>query len=91
MAETETDEGRLRADLDALRTDLDKLTETLREVAEGQAEEGLRHLRERADRVRSQARDYGEQVEHQIEARPFTSVLAAFGVGMLLGALLGRN
>jgi ElaB/YqjD/DUF883 family membrane-anchored ribosome-binding protein len=29
-------------------------------------------------------------VGSEIEARPFTSVLAAFGIGLVLGKLIGR-
>ena len=50
----------------------------------------MESARAQFDDVRKQAELQTEQVGAQIKERPFTSVLAAFGVGILLGKLISR-
>lgn len=80
----------LKADLNALRSDLAALTESLKERGYKQARAGFDRAKAQAYEVRDQAMHTAENVGQQIEERPFTSVLAAFGVGFVLGKLLSR-
>lgn len=54
----------------------------------------LETIRVKADELRGQAKDWtqvrGEQARHAIDERPITAVAAAFGAGLVLGALLSR-
>ncbi|HET8726998.1 MAG TPA: hypothetical protein VFO41_05755 [Alphaproteobacteria bacterium] len=91
----------LRADLDILRADIVSLTKALGENVKDVARE--QELRARAavrgagtklDEARLQARlkarEGATALEEQIEERPLTSVLVAFGLGLLLGKLMDR-
>lgn len=74
---TETDA--LRQDIEQLRQDLAALTDSVKQRTGTQTQAGLESARERACELGS-----------QIEARPLTSVVAAFGAGLLLGKLFSR-
>ena len=50
----------------------------------------MEHARDQFDQVRRQAEGQAEQVGSHIKERPFTSVLSAFGVGLLIGKLISR-
>lgn len=90
MADTQQDAKALKKDLDALREDLKSLAENVRQSSEQQAQEKLDHMRGYYDDLRKQANKYSRDVSAEIEARPFTSVFAAFGIGLILGRLLSR-
>lgn len=101
-AEREPDLEALRQDVARLREDLGKLTESARETARDRAEslrsrlEGnAHHLRHEAERVYGEGRQRGqyaaEYLEKTIGERPVTSLLTAFGLGLVLGAFLNRR
>jgi ElaB/YqjD/DUF883 family membrane-anchored ribosome-binding protein len=101
-AERELDLEALRQDVARLRDDLSKLTESTRDIARGGAEtlrarlEGnAQHLRHEAERVYDEGRQRGqnavESLERTIGERPVTSLLTAFGLGLVLGAFLNRR
>jgi ElaB/YqjD/DUF883 family membrane-anchored ribosome-binding protein len=48
-------------------------------------------VREQAAKAGEQATKVADTVTHQIEERPLTSVLGAFVIGLLLGALFSRR
>ena len=92
----------LREDLAKLREDFAGVAEALKDAGHKKAEgarEGLADLlssvREEIKGALDQARDKGkksvENVGHQIEERPLTSLLTAFGVGFVLAKLLDRR
>lgn len=92
----------LRADMDTLRADVKKLTEQLSRTAKAgataasaEAEAELTRLRGELDRLYQRAKDGGaaslESIEQTVERHPFTSLAAAFGIGLLLGKLLDRR
>lgn len=93
MARTETTDTveALRADLDALKADVVTLVDTLKKVAKDGGEEGLRSLREIEARARAQAQQSVHAVERQITENPLTSILVAFGAGMMIGKLMDRR
>lgn len=69
----------LRKDIEQLRKDLAALAESVRHRSSDQVQAGF-------DTARQHAGDLGRE----IEARPLTSVAAAFGIGLLLGKLFSR-
>ena len=85
-AETET----LKKDIEQLRNDLAALAKSYRASGENHAQAGLDAARGKYDDLRREAGRHAQDVGSEIEARPFTSVLAAFGIGLVLGKLIGR-
>lgn len=83
MADNDADLEKLKADLAALRKDVVSLTEAFRD-------RGVERARMGAEGVREQATHAAQTMSHQIEDRPYTSVLAAFGIGLVIGRLLDR-
>ena len=92
----------LRADLSKLRGDFAGVADALKDAGQKKAEgarEGLADLvnsvLEELRGALGQARDKGkksvETVGHQIEERPLTSLLTAFGFGFVLAKLLHRR
>lgn len=87
----------IRNDLTLLRKDLSELAQAVRVNLKDES----KHLREEMFHTFDTVRERGDKiihnVEHRIEERPFLSVLAAFGVGLLAGwfterrALMGRR
>lgn len=84
------DNESIRKDLDALRKDLRELAESVRASGEKQAQERLDQVRHQYEDLRDQASQRSKAVGAEIEARPFISVLSAFGIGLLLGKIFGR-
>ncbi|MBO6849356.1 MAG: DUF883 family protein [Marinobacter sp.] len=99
------DYNRVKEDLQALREDLAKLTKavadgqksnisSLRDEIRRESREALDSVRKRGDEALHRARDAGTKavhdVEHQIEERPFLSILIMFLAGILIGRLLDR-
>lgn len=83
MADNDTELEKLKSDLATLRRDVASLTETLKE-------RGTARARATAEGMRDQATQAAQTVGHQIEDRPYTSVLTAFGIGLVIGRLLDR-
>lgn len=92
----------IKGDLGQLRQDMAALTRALADSAEGGARDVADKVRDMAaktqdgaERLSRAALAQGEQSFHaiatQIEQRPFTSILAAFGVGLVIGRLLDRH
>ncbi|KAA5606302.1 DUF883 family protein [Roseospira marina] len=66
----------------------DRVNDTVRDYSE-KAGDTVRHYGEQASAQGARAADYASR---QIESQPFTSVIAAFGIGVLAGRLLdGRR
>lgn len=99
------DYSRVKDDLQLLRDDLAKLTKavadgqksnisSLRDEIRRESREALDSVRKRGDEALHRARDAGTKavhdVEHQIEERPFLSILLMFLAGILVGRLLDR-
>lgn len=95
----------LRADLGKIRDDIASLTRTLGDAAAAEAKAGgarlneaahaaARTAKDRAQHFADAARTQGEEgiaaLEQRIERNPITSVLVAFGVGLVIGKLLDR-
>ena len=81
----------LRDDIDTLREDVGKLAATLKGLAKDQKDTAYASVRTGADAAKKKVQETSDAAAHQIEQRPLFSVLIAFSVGTLLGALLGRR
>ena len=101
-AERELELDALRQDVARLREDLAKLAESTREIARGRAEslrsrleDNAHHLRQEAERVLEEGRHRGqyaaEYLEKTLGERPVTSLLTAFGLGLVLGVFINRR
>ena len=85
----------LQADLAALRKDFGILADHVRSMADGTARDAAHGLAERGAKLRDAAKQRGEAgiaaFESQVQAHPFTSILVAFGVGLVVSRLVGRD
>lgn len=91
MANYEKEFDQMKGDVQALKADLKSLTESLRRQAEHQARAGYDRVREASGKARDQAKAGADALGDQIEERPLVSVMTAFGVGFVIGKLLGRK
>jgi len=102
MASTQQQVSRMQAELADLRHQIAAYGEVLRGDASATGEHAWSRVRAAGEEARLRAREAGlyarEQAEHateatrgQISSHPLTSVGAAFAVGVVLGALLGRR
>ncbi len=81
----------LRKELDQLRSDIAALTHTLKDIATDQGSAAYGKVRRSAQSAKDEAVHAAGAVGHEISERPFTSVLSAFSVGLLMGMLFGRR
>ena len=81
----------LRKELDQLRSDIGGLTQTLKDIAADETTATYEKVRQTAQRAQEQAAQTVGSVGQEIGERPFTSVLSAFSVGLLLGMLFSRR
>lgn len=84
------DNDTLKQDLTSLRNDLQELATAIRESGEKYAHIGMTHARDAYAEARQEAQKQTQAVGAEIETRPFTSVIVAFGAGLIMGKLLGR-
>lgn len=85
------DNGALHEDIAALREDLERLTRTVGGMAEDRAHSAYDSARSTWHRAQDSSKRMAEFTAHQIEARPFASLMAAFAVGLLLGVVFDRR
>lgn len=90
----ESEFATVKDDLSKLRADVAALSAAMRDATSGTVQEQIDVMRDRINRLAGEAREEGQQrledLAGRIEERPLTSVLLAFGVGMLIGRLLDR-
>ena len=84
----------VKDDLAKLRTDISKLSASLKDVTSETVHDQIEMIRDRLDRISDRAREEGREalgdLTDRIEDRPLTSVLIAFGVGVLMGRFFDR-
>jgi len=84
----------LKEDLAGLRKDMQALVKTVSDDARSRGRETVNKARAEAgryaDEALSRGRDGMAAIESHIEERPFTSVLMAFGIGLVIGKILDR-
>jgi ElaB/YqjD/DUF883 family membrane-anchored ribosome-binding protein len=88
---TEADIQALIAELKVLRADFAKITEIVKDTARHGSEEAAERIRESAERGWDEARTRAAGLMEEMEERPVQSALVIFGVGVLLGLLVGRR
>lgn len=89
---TSADIQALQTEIKQLRADFAGLGETVRDLVRHGGEEAKAKARESGDKVWQEAKHHAQNISSEIEERPVTSALAAFGVGMILGILFsGRR
>jgi ElaB/YqjD/DUF883 family membrane-anchored ribosome-binding protein len=95
----EDDLARLREEFDDLRSRLLDQSDSARDSASRSLRDGAKALRESYGDARDsasqtianvtrQSRDGLATLEHRVEERPLTSLLVAFGIGLVVGRLL---
>ena len=95
----------LKAGLDTLRKDINSLVGSFGDAATNEVKTRGRRARAAVGRVTDRAGDVWDDatseasrrgregvaaLEHQIDERPFVSVLVAFGIGVVIGKLINR-
>ncbi len=99
MANTNSDFDKeldqLRSDMADLRKDMAALVKTMKDagVSEGRHlyEEAAERAKHTRDEARKRAADTYGTLEKEVEERPLTSVLTAFGTGFVMGLILDRK
>jgi ElaB/YqjD/DUF883 family membrane-anchored ribosome-binding protein len=90
----ETEFDTVKDDIGKLRADIANLSASLSDATSDTVREQLSSIRGRIDQAASDARDHGREVlgdlADHIEERPLTSILMAFGIGLLVGKLFDR-
>lgn len=81
----------LRDDIEKMKSDLASLIETVGKFATDSGREGARAFENVRSRAQAQATQSIELIEHQIAAKPLTSVCVAFAAGMLFGKMMDRR
>ena len=88
---TEADIQALMAEMKVLRADFTKIGEILKDAARHGSAEAADRIRETAERCWSQAREHAKGLIDEIEERPVQSAMVIFGIGIILGLLVGRR
>jgi ElaB/YqjD/DUF883 family membrane-anchored ribosome-binding protein len=81
----------LQADFEQLREDMSALMKTVTRMADNGQREGLAKIKQAGAAATDRARHGIESAENTIVQNPLTSVLVAFGGGLLIGKLLSRE
>jgi ElaB/YqjD/DUF883 family membrane-anchored ribosome-binding protein len=80
----------LRVEMQQMRNDFSSMARTIKDIAGDAGTDAYARMREGAEKARERAEHAAETVTHSIEDRPFTSVLVAFAIGLLMGLVFGR-
>ena len=85
---------KLRADIATLRDDVSRLVKTLASEAKGLASEAKGDASEEVRRLYAKLSEQSgrsaKALAHEVEERPLTALLLAFGIGFIGGTLLRR-
>ncbi len=79
------------SELDSLKADLAALRDDFGAISKSLIDQGSQGVKAAAKAVTSKVNDVSGTVEEFVDERPFTSILLAFGAGMLVAALLKRS
>jgi ElaB/YqjD/DUF883 family membrane-anchored ribosome-binding protein len=91
MSTTEADIEALQAEIKQLRADLAKLTETFRDVLRHGGAEAINRARESGEKLWGEAKKRAHGVTEEIEEKPVTAAITAFGLGIILGMLFSSR
>jgi ElaB/YqjD/DUF883 family membrane-anchored ribosome-binding protein len=85
------DVKKLKTDIDELRKDVASIARALKELGATKGREAFAEAEEVVEKARRRAAAAEERIGQEIEERPFASMLTAFGVGFVIGKLLGSD
>ncbi len=93
----------LKAEIAALKNDLSKLSGTLQQIAETKAKEKLEEVKEQVlskipdeqkekiEALKAEGEKVAEAIKIQQEQHPLGTLVAAVGIGFLIGKLFGTK
>lgn len=88
---TESDIRTLQSQIQELRNDFAKTVADLKDVAANGMQQASGAAQASAERVWGEVKRQANTVTREIEERPLTSALTAFGAGIVLGLLLSSR
>lgn len=88
---TEADVQALQSEMKQLRTDLANLSETLQSIVRHGSAEAVGKAQEAAEKIWTDARSKAKGLTDEIENKPLTATVTAFGVGIILGMLFSSR
>ena len=80
----------LEKEFDVLKNDLGTLKDDVSNIAKLLAKKGSAQLNEAVDNGKARVQAGVNVLEDQVTARPLTSLLLAFGIGIMLGKITHR-
>lgn len=81
----------LRDDLEAIKNDVSSLVTTLKKLSSKEGAALKDKVGQSSEWTKAQAQNAAAVTAKKIEERPFSSVLVAFGIGLLIGLFLDRR
>ncbi len=85
------DVKKLSDDVSELKAGFSRIAETLAELVRQRGQEARARFESTAEDTWSEAKEQYEGVKQKIHEDPMTAVIAAFGIGLLVGLLFGRR
>lgn len=85
------DVKKLSDDVGELKAGFTRIAETLSDLARQRGQEAKARLEATAEDTWAEAKEKFEGVKQKIHEDPVTAVVAAFGIGLLVGILFGRR
>lgn len=89
--QSDADIEKLRADIAQLRSDMGNIGDTVKTMVTNRGSAAYERVRQSGDDLQKQAKEAIDSAAHQIEQRPLTAALTAFGIGVVLGMLFSRR
>ena len=91
MSSTDADIEDLQAEIKQLRADLSRLSETISDLVRHGSAEAVHRARESSERLWGEAKKRAKGLTDEIEEKPMTAALTAFGLGIILGMLFSNR
>jgi len=85
------DVKKLSDDVGELKAGFTRIAETLADLVRQRGQEAASRFQGTAEETWTEAKQKLESVKQKIHEEPVTAAVAAFGIGLLLGLLLGRR
>lgn len=82
---------KLSDDVGELKAGFSRIAETLADLVRQRGQEAKARLETTAEDTWAEAKQQFEGVKQKIHEDPVTAVVAAFGIGLLVGLLFGRR
>ena len=85
------DVKKLSDDVGELKAGFSRIAETLSDLVRQRGQEAKARLEATAEDTWTEAKEKFEGVKQKIHEDPVTAVVAAFGIGLVIGLLFGRR